>query len=67
MRIKNKAVESSLGIFLLKRGDGRKYEGSWLNGKQHGKGVFTKASGEQKEGEWFEGKRTQWLDEKKDS
>jgi hypothetical protein len=43
------------------RPDGRKYEGDWKNGKQHGVGIYTSASGKTKKGEWSEGKRIQWL------
>ena len=31
--------------------DGRKYEGAWMNGKQHGTGIYTSASGKTKKGE----------------
>jgi len=41
--------------------DGRKYEGGWRNGKQHGIGTYTSASGKTKQGEWQEGKRLHWL------
>lgn len=39
------------------RPDGRKYEGEWVAGKQHGKGLYTNSKGETKEGEWVEGKK----------
>ena len=39
------------------RPDGRRYEGEWLKGKQHGKGLFTNSKGESVEGVWREGKR----------
>ena len=39
------------------RSDGKKYEGQWANGKQHGKGIITNAIGESQESEWVEGKR----------
>lgn len=45
--------------------DGRKYEGNWLEGKQHGKGKFTTSDGEEKYGEWDKGKRLNWADEEK--
>ena len=41
--------------------DGRKYDGEWKNGKQHGVGVYTSASGKTKKGQWSEGKRIAWL------
>ena len=41
--------------------DGRKYDGEWKNGKQHGVGVYTSASGKTKKGQWSEGKRAAWL------
>jgi hypothetical protein len=47
----------------LCRPDGRKYIGSWLNGKQHGKGVYITPNGQRKEGEWRDGKRVKWLNE----
>ena len=34
-----------------------------MNGKQHGRGMYTNTEGVKKEGEWVEGKRTKWLDE----
>lgn len=36
--------------------DGKSYEGEFLNGKMHGKGVFKKQSGETVEGEFVNGK-----------
>lgn len=41
--------------------DGRRYEGTWLNGKQHGTGLYHTAKGEAKKGEWAEGKRLKWI------
>jgi hypothetical protein len=32
-----------------------------MNGKQHGKGVYITANGQEKEGEWKEGKRVRWI------
>ena len=55
-------IGKSLSILILIRPDGRKYEGQWLNGKQHGVGVYTSASGKSKKGEWSEGKRIKWLE-----
>ena len=43
------------------RSDGRKYEGSWRKGKQHGQGIYTNGSGIAKRGEWTDGKRVKWL------
>ena len=45
------------------RPDGRRYEGFWGNGKQHGKGIYYNAEGRRKEGEWNEGKRVRWITE----
>jgi hypothetical protein len=42
--------------------DGKKYIGHWSKGKQHGKGIYISAKGEEKHGEWDLGKRTRWLD-----
>lgn len=44
-------------ILLRSRPDGRKYEGEWRNGKQHGKGRFTNLKGVVEEATWLEGKR----------
>ena len=46
-------------FFLIKfnRPDGRKYEGEWKNGKQHGNGKATNSKGESREYKWAEGKR----------
>lgn len=41
--------------------DGRKYDGNWKNGKQHGKGTYHSMKGEVKNGLWNEGKRDRWL------
>jgi len=41
--------------------DGRKYKGNWVNGKQHGRGIYVANNGVEREGEWIEGKRTKWL------
>jgi len=41
--------------------DGRRYKGFWENGKQHGKGMYINAKGEEKQGEWQDGKRLKWL------
>ena len=37
--------------------DGRKYEGEWKNGKQHGKGKYILLDGTIKTGIWEDGKR----------
>lgn len=43
------------------RNDGRKYKGSWKNGKQHGEGeFFNPKDNAWKKGVWQEGKRVQW-------
>ena len=44
--------------------DGRKYEGEWLQGKQHGYGKFTTSKDEVKYGIWDEGKRSKWIKKK---
>lgn len=41
----------------MNRPDGRRYEGEWKSGKQHGKGKITNAKGETKEYEWVEGRK----------
>ena len=43
------------------RPDGRKYVGQWLNGKQHGRGVYTNNIGEQVDAEWQDGKKVRLL------
>ena len=43
--------------------DGRKYDGNWKNGKQHGVGIIHSSHGEVKKGEWADGKRVRWIDE----
>ena len=64
-----------MGVFSWN--DGRKYDGQWLNGKQHGKGIFfciinkftkkfilgdyTTANGKIQKGEWKDGKRLNWV------
>lgn len=39
------------------RPNGRKYEGEWKAGKQHGRGRVTNIKGEVKEFEWADGKK----------
>ena len=39
----------------------QEYDGEWKNGKQHGVGVYTSASGNSKKGEWADGRRVNWL------
>ena len=48
-----------LSIF---RPDGRRYEGGWLDGKQHGKSTYINAKGVVKVGIWEHGKRIEWVD-----
>jgi len=43
--------------------DGRRYEGNWHNGKQHGEGKYFLPDGTVKIGIWEHGKRLQWIDE----
>jgi hypothetical protein len=43
--------------WLSFRGDGRKYVGGWLHGKQDGRGVYTNIQGNVIDGLWKEGKR----------
>lgn len=43
--------------------DGRKYKGSWKNGKQDGIGIYYNPNGEKKYGNWNAGKRMEWLEE----
>lgn len=43
--------------------DGRRYEGGWLRGKQHGTALYTDKSGKVKTGLWENGKRTKWITE----
>ena len=43
--------------------DGRKYKGSWKNGKQHGEGEYCPSNGKiWRKGIWENGKRVKWLD-----
>ena len=44
-----------IGTFLWP--DGRRYVGDWVNGKQHGKGIFNRSDTGSVETEWKEGKR----------
>jgi len=43
------------------RPDGRKYDGEWLDGKQHGTGTFISAVGVNKIALWSEGKVVRWI------
>lgn len=60
LMIRNLVTESWNGTFLIQfdfRPDGRKYEGPWVNGKQHGKATLTNSKGESVEVEWKDGKK----------
>ena len=46
-----------LCLRIKNRPDGKKYEGNWAKGKQHGRGVYTNRKGEIVEGEWNQGRR----------
>ena len=46
-----------LRCITYKRPDGKRYEGDWVSGKQHGKGIYRNQKGESFECEWREGKR----------
>ena len=35
--------------------DGKMYEGRWVNGKRHGRGVFRDTNGEHMVGQWENG------------
>ena len=52
-----------LGYGIFTWPDGRRYKGSWKKGRQHGKGIYITAHGDEKEGVWVDGKRTRWADE----
>lgn len=41
--------------------DGRKYDGQWQGGKQHGIGTYSTISGKSRQGEWKDGKRVDWI------
>jgi hypothetical protein len=41
--------------------DGKRYEGFWSNGQQHGQGKFTNQEGKSRIGIWKEGARIKWL------
>lgn len=47
--------------------DGRRYEGEWKNGKQHGKGKYILLDGTIKTGIWEDGKRAKWVEEQDDA
>ena len=51
-----------MSILCNPRPDGRRYEGGWLDGKQHGKSTYINAKGVVKVGIWEHGKRIEWVD-----
>ena len=51
------AASSGLTVKTITYGNGR-YHGQTLNGKRHGRGVYTWTDGNRYEGEWRDGKRT---------
>jgi len=40
--------------------DGRKFDGEWKNGKQHGPGLYTNIKFESRKGIWKNGKLLKW-------
>lgn len=50
------------GFGILVWPNGRKFEGSWKQGRQHGEGKFTLNNGKAKQGIWNEGVRLRWID-----
>lgn len=42
--------------------DGREYDGAWVNGLQHGIGIYT-ADGSKRKSLWKEGKRVEYIEE----
>lgn len=51
-----------LFLILIKRSDGREYNGYWKNGKQNGEGLFYSPEEKKwKKGIWNEGKRVRWI------
>jgi predicted secreted acid phosphatase len=49
------------GKGVFEWGDGRRYEGIWVNGKQQGIGIYYLITGEKKYGEWKDGVKKRWL------
>jgi hypothetical protein len=41
--------------------DGRIYDGTWKDGKQHGRGKFITKDGIERIGEWENGKKIRWI------
>lgn len=54
-------MEKKHGFGIYVWADGRRYEGNWKNGKQHGKGHYI-VNEITKQGLWEDGKRMQWSD-----
>ena len=52
-------IITSIGVYF--RPNGKKIEGEWLNGVQHGECTITETDGTQKIGEWSQGKRVKKL------
>jgi MORN repeat len=48
---------------LDKKEKSRRFEGEWLDGKQHGIGTYYSADGTRQVGEWRKGKRLKWIEE----
>lgn len=40
--------------------DGRRYHGTWKDGKQHGQGLYELPDGKRRKGEWVDGTRVKW-------
>lgn len=61
--IRKKGMEFLHGNYseLIHRPEGNRYEGPWLNGKQHGIGWYTNKNGEKRQGVWENGKRIKWI------
>ena len=51
-------MKDGKGVFTWP--DGRKYDGQWSKGKQHGRAKYTFSDGAVKNGVWDQGRRVQW-------
>ena len=56
-------IKCRLISLILHRPDGRRYDGGWKEGKQHGRSKYTNKEGVTRIGIWENGRRQGWVED----